>query len=252
MGRATASDRGRFGHGNSREESTRHRTISFSCPPLRQGSPLHARQFRQSRYPRGRRREPQDRPVGRPREARLRPFSPPLRAQDPAREPAAPRGRQGRHRRGDRLALPLGPGGRSRRARSPSCRRACCCRTSPASPPWSTSPRCATRWRRMGGDPDADQPAPAGRAGHRPLGAGRRVRQRGGAAAQRRRSSSATTSATPSCAGARTRSTTSGRAAGDRHRAPGEPRVPGAGGDGERARAGPIPTPWSAPTRTPR
>ncbi len=46
-----------------------------------------------------------------------------------------------------------------------------------------------------------------------------------------------------------------GGAAVDRHRAPGEPRVPGARGDERRAprtaRAGPIPTRWSAPTRTP-
>ena len=40
------------------------------------------------------------------------------------------------------------------------------------------------------------------------------------------------------------------RAARHRHRPPGEPRVPGAGGDGGRT-AGPTPTPWSAPTRTP-
>ena len=33
----------------------------------------------------------------------------------------------------------------------------------------------------MGGDPQPDQPAAAGRPGHRPLGAGRRLRHRGGA-----------------------------------------------------------------------
>ena len=36
----------------------------------------------------------------------------------------------------------------SRRARSPSLLRASCSRTSPASLPSSTSPRCATRWPR--------------------------------------------------------------------------------------------------------
>jgi hypothetical protein len=32
-------------------------------------------------------------------------------------------------------------------------RRACCCRTSPACRRWSTWPPCATRWKRLGGDP---------------------------------------------------------------------------------------------------
>ena len=64
--------------------------------------------------------------------------------------------------------------------------------------------------RAAGRRPEADQPAAAGRAGHRPLGAGRRVRHRRCLRPQRRRSSSsATASATPSCAGARRRSATS-------------------------------------------
>ena len=48
-----------------------------------------------------------------------------------------------RRRRGRRHAGTHAP---SRRARSPSRRRASCSRTSPASLPSSTSPRCATRW----------------------------------------------------------------------------------------------------------
>jgi aconitate hydratase len=40
--------------------------------------------------------------------------------------------------------------------------------------------------KRLGGDPQ-DQPAPAGRAGHRPLGAGRRVRHRRRASSAQRR-----------------------------------------------------------------
>ena len=63
---------------------------------------------------------------------------------------------------------------------------------------------------RLGGDPQRDQPARAGRTGHRPLGAGRRLRH--GRCARRRTtrsSSSATASATRSCAGARRRSATS-------------------------------------------
>ena len=66
--------------------------------------------------------------------------------QDPAREPAAHRGqrlgRGGRHR-GARDAGTRRP---SRARRSPSRPRASSCRTSPACPPSSTSPRCATRW----------------------------------------------------------------------------------------------------------
>ena len=62
----------------------------------------------------------------------------------------------------------------------------------------------------LGGDPRADQPAGAGRAGDRPLDPGRRVRRAARVPAQRRAaSSSATASATRSCAGARRRSTTS-------------------------------------------
>ena len=56
----------------------------------------------------------------------------------------------------------------------------------------------------LGGDAGQDQPAGAGRAGHRPLGDHRRVRPRRRLRAQRRASStSATASATSSCAGAR-------------------------------------------------
>ena len=62
----------------------------------------------------------------------------------------------------------------------------------------------------LGGDPDAHQPAAAGRAGDRSLGAGRRVRHRERVPAQLgSSSSSATSSATRSCAGARAPSTTS-------------------------------------------
>ena len=114
--------------------------------------------------------------------------------------------------------------------RSRSRRRGSSCRTSPACPPWSTWPRCARpcRPRRR----PHHQPADAGRTRHRPLRAGRRVRQPGRVrSGTSRSSSSATASATSSCAGARRRCATSGRAAGHRHRAPGEPRVPGPGRD---------------------
>ena len=86
------------------------------------------------------------------------------------------RGRRHGHGRRHRGARRAGTPRPSPTARSPSRPRACCCRTSPASRPSSTSPRCATPWRELGGDPSEDQPAAARRAGHRPLGAGRRVR----------------------------------------------------------------------------
>ena len=58
--------------------------------------------------------------------------------------------------------------------------------------------------RDLGGDPARINPLHPGRARDRPLGAGRRVRQRGSrSAATPSSSSSATASATPSCAGAR-------------------------------------------------
>ena len=95
--------------------------------------------------------------------------------------------------------------------------------------------------KRMGGDPTQDQPAPARRARHRPLGAGRRVRHaRPRSSRTPSSSSSATRSATASSAGARTRSQLQGRAAGHRHRPPGEPRVPRARRH-DRDRAGPAP-----------
>ena len=62
----------------------------------------------------------------------------------------------------------------------------------------------------LGGDADQDQPARAGRARHRPLGAYRRLRPRRRVRAQRRdRVRAQPASATSSCAGARRRSTTS-------------------------------------------
>ena len=56
----------------------------------------------------------------------------------------------------------------------------------------------------MGGDPKVHQPAAAGGSGHRPLGASRRLRQRGCVLASTPNwSRRATGSATPSCAGGR-------------------------------------------------
>ena len=102
----------------------------------------------------------------------------------------------------------------------------------------------------------ADQPAESRRAGHRPLGAGGRLRPAPARSRPTTRSSSsATASVTRSCAGARPRS--------DNFKV-----VPPNTGivhqvnleylgrvvfhnDTERQERRPIPTPWSAPTRTP-
>ena len=62
----------------------------------------------------------------------------------------------------------------------------------------------------LGGDAEADQPAPAGRSGHRPLGAGRRVRHAGGVSHQHRARVRAQQRALRRfCAGGRRRSRTS-------------------------------------------
>ena len=109
---------------------------------------------------------------------------------------------------------------------------------------------------RLGGDRPARQPARAGRARHRPLGAGRRIRRRRLARAQQRdRVRAATASATRSCAGARPRSATSRScrrtpASCTRSTSSTSARVVFAQ---RRRPAAPWPTRtrWSAPTRTP-
>ena len=132
-------------------------------------------------------------------------------AEDPAREPAAQRGRRDRRRRRtsrrsrrwDAKAEPskeiaFTPGARAAAGLHRRARR-----------------RRPRRDARRDGDarrrPGEDQPARAGRARDRPLGAGRRVRHAPTRfdAQRRAASSSATRSATRSCAGARTRSRTS-------------------------------------------
>ena len=77
-------------------------------------------------------------------------------AEDPAREPAAPRGRAVRRsRRTSRRSAGWDVMCRGAEGDLPSRRRACCCRTSPASRRWSISRPCATASCRLGGDPDA-------------------------------------------------------------------------------------------------
>ena len=141
---------------------------------------------------------------------RLRPRAAAVLAEDPAREPAAQRGRRRRQGRRHRGARRAGTPTAEPSARSPSCRRACCCRTSPASPRSSTSPRCATRCRRWAATPrrsTRSQPVELV-IDHSvqvdEFGTPRGVRAQRGARVLAQHAS-----ATRSCAGARTRSTTS-------------------------------------------
>ncbi len=178
-------------------------------------------------------------------------------AAHPAREPAAPRGRQ------------VGQGSGHPRARAAGTRR--------PSPPseiafmparvllqdFTGVPAVVDLAAMRDGDEgagrrsDAHQPAAAGRAGHRSLGAGRRVRQARGAVAERADRVRAQQGALRVPAlGAGGVPQLRGRAARHRHRPPGEPGVPGArrvhGGVQRTARRAPTPTRWSAPTRTRR
>ena len=109
----------------------------------------------------------------------------------------------------------------------------------------------------LGGDPTRINPLLAGRAGHRSLGAGRRVRQAGGAVAERADRVLAQQGALRVPAlGAGGVPQLRGRAARHRHRPPGEPGVPGArrvhGRVRRRPGAAPTRTRWSAPIRTRR
>ena len=113
--------------------------------------------------------------------------------------------------------------------------------------------RDARRDARTGRRREQDQPARPGRAGHRPLRAGRRVRHPRRVPAQRRARVRAQRGALrlPALGPGRLRQL-QGRPARHRDRASGQPRVPGPGRVRRRRAATPIPTRWSAPTRTRR
>ena len=104
--------------------------------------------------------------------------------------------------------------------------------------------------------PGQDQPAGAGRAGHRPLGDRRRLRHRRRVRAQRRDRVRPQPRALPVPAlGPDRVRRLQGRPAGHRHRPPGQHRAPGPGRlrpARSTACCRPTPTPVSAPTRTPR
>ena len=101
------------------------------------------------------------------------------------------------------------------------------CRTSPACPASSTSPRCARRWQTLGGDPKKINPLVPDRAGHRPLGDRRRLRRARRLREERRAGVRAQPGALPVPAlGPERVRRLQGRPAGHRHRPPGQPRVP--------------------------
>ena len=116
--------------------------------------------------------------------------------------------------------------------------------------------RDARRDERPGRRPGPDQPARAGRPGDRPLGAGRPLRRPRGLRRQRRARVRAQPRALHAPAlGAAGVPRLPHRAARHRDRPPGEPGVPVPGRAGaarSTASSWPSPTPWSAPTRTPR
>ena len=107
-----------------------------------------------------------------------------------------------------------------------------------------------------GGQPRPDQSGRSLRSGDRSLGPGGPLWNAPTRSARTWRwNLSATPSAINSSSLPSGLSPDSGWSPRDRHRPPGQPRVPGPGGPAPRtstASAPPIPTPWSAPIRTPR
>ena len=158
-----------------------------------------------------------------------------------------------RRRRGDRH---LGRQGRAESRDPLPARPRAACRTSPASPRVVDLAAMRDAMAELGGDPAKINPLVPRRPGHRPLGPGRRLRQRSAPSPSTpSASSSATASATRSCAGARRPSTTS---ASCRRRPASVHQVNleylaqvvfTRERDGGRR---PTPTPSSAPTRTRR
>ena len=167
-----------------------------------------------------------DLPAGRAA-VEVRRRAPAVLAEDPAREPAAQRGRRDDRRQGHRGAGHLERGRRALQGDRlhPGARR-------------HAGLHRGSRDRRSGGDarrhdgdgrrPEQDQPARARRAGHRPLRPGGRLRHPAVLPAQRRSRVRAQRGALrlPALGPGRL-SQLPGRAAGHRDRPPGQPRVPG-------------------------
>ena len=188
--------------------------------------------------------------------ARRQARAPALLAEDPAREPAALRRRHQRHARGHRGAARLGPEGRAllrnlvhARARDHAGLHRRALRRRPRRHARSRSRSSAAIRSKI-------NPLDPGRAGHRSLGAGGRIRHAQALADNNRIEFERNGERYAFLRWGQTRvPQLQGRAAEHRHRAPGEPRVPRPRRvrrrEGRHARR-PIPTPWSAPTRTPR
>ena len=146
-------------------------------------------------------------------------------AEDPARESPASRRRPLREGGRYRSAGALGRQERPVRRRFRSRPRACCCRTSRACPAWSISRPCATASCGSAAI-RTGQPAAAGRARDRSLGAGRLLRPGQRLSAERRARVLAQQGALRvSSLGTERLPQFPRRAAGHRHRPSGEPRV---------------------------
>ena len=140
-----------------------------------------------------------------------------------------------------------------RRRRSTSARRACCCRISPACPAWSIWRRCAMRCAKMGADPKKANPLiPVDLVIDHSVqvdefGTDGRVRSQRAARISAQSGALCVPALGPDGVSEFPRG-----AARYRHRASGESGISGAGGLHRSNGAARIPTPWSAPIRTPR
>ncbi|CAA9321381.1 MAG: Aconitate hydratase, partial [uncultured Friedmanniella sp.] len=154
---------------------------------------------------------------------------PPLQPEDPAGEPAPDRGRRQHHRRPHPRPGAVGPRGRAE-SRDPVHARpgdhAGLHRGALRGRPGHHARGDGRSRRRR----HQDQPAGSGRAGHRPLRHRRRLRYRGRVQPQRRDRVRPQPRALPVPAlGPDRVRRLQGGPAGDRHRAPGQHRAPGAG-----------------------
>ena len=209
-----------------------------------------------------RRRDLRGLPPPLPRAGGLRRVAAALLAAHPAREPPAHRGRRHRDRATTSRALASwDPTADPARRRSPSPRRGCCCRTSPASPPSWTSRPCATPWPTLGGDPAKSTRCSRWSSWSTTRSRWTPSRRRTPSRSTASSTTGATASATRSCAGASGRSRTSRSC----------PRTPASctrstsstsrawsscprrrRGRASRPCGARTPTPWWAPTRTRR
>jgi len=188
-----------------------------------------------ARDARSRRPHLHDRAADRAQGPRLGRLPSPVHAPHPAREPAAQRRRRGGRRERHRGRCDLGPR-REAVARDPVHARSRADAGLHRRARRRRSGGDARRDVRDGGRSLRDQPAAAGRARDRPLGAGRHVRHGAVAGDEQRDRVRAQQGALRVLAlGPDRVRELQGRAAEHGHRAPGQPRAPGARRDGRRA-----------------